>query len=93
MDVGSVDPRDVRWEIDEPRYRVHFWTESADPVTGTIGRGADEQELSGPDVHGAAVLAWAADEAAERGADWFEVFVVVDRTPGDRGLVRLTPLR
>jgi len=42
-------------------------------------------------VAAAAVLAWAAEQAAERGADWFEVFAVVDRTPGGRGLVRLTP--
>jgi hypothetical protein len=92
MDVRGVDPRDVRWEVDEPRYRVHFWTESADPVTGSLGRACDEQELSGSDVHASAVLAWAADEAVERRAASFEVFVVVDRTPGDRGLVRLTPL-
>ena len=93
MDVRPVDPRDVRWEVDRPRYRVHFWTESVDPVSGSTGRACDENELSGPDAAAAAVLAWAAEQAVERRADWFEVFAVVDRTPEDRGLVRLTPLR
>ncbi|MCZ2814630.1 hypothetical protein [Modestobacter sp. VKM Ac-2984] len=90
MDVRGVDPRDVRWEVDQPGYRVYFWTDSADPVGMRV---CDEYELTGPDVAAASVLAWAAEQAGERRADWFEVFVVVDHVPGDRGLVRLTPSR
>ena len=91
MDVRPVDPRDVRWEVDRPRYRVYFWTGSA-AHPGSAPSSA-ECELSGPDVAAAAVLAWAAEQAVERRADWFEVFVVVDPSPGGRGLVRLTPPR
>ena len=90
MQVRPVDPRDVAWEVDQPRYRVYFWTQSGDPMSTPS---SDEYELSGPDVAAAAVLAWADERAVETRADWFEVFVVVDRAPGDRGLVRLTPSR
>ena len=93
MEVRPVDPRDVSWEVDRPRYRVHFWQETADPAGGPPGRSCDEQELAGPDVDATTVLAWAAEQVVERGADWCEVFAVVDRTPGGRGLVRLTPSR
>jgi hypothetical protein len=48
-----------------------------------------EYEFSGTDA--ATALAWAAEREVELGADWSEVFAVVDRVPGDRGLVRLTP--
>ena len=88
MDVRGVDPRDVRWEVDRPRYRVYFWTAPADGV-GTPS--SDEHELSG--AHVAEVLAWAAEQAAERAASWHEVFVVVDASVEGRGLVRLTPVR
>lgn len=90
MEVRGVDPRDVHWEVDQPRYRVHFWTGSGDPVGMRV---CDEYELSGPDVDAATVLAWAGEQVAERGADRAEVFAVVDQGPGDRGLVRLTPSR
>ena len=26
VQAHGVDPRDTRWECDEPAYRVHFWT-------------------------------------------------------------------
>ena len=90
MDVAPVDPRDVSWEVDRPRYRVHLWTGSGDPETMPH---SDEYELSGPDVDAATVLAWAVEQTVARGADWSEVFAVVDLTPGGRGLVRLTPSR
>ena len=90
MDVAPVDPRDVSWEVDRPRYRVHFWTEPADPVGMRV---CDEYELSGPDVHAAEVLAWAAEQSAGRATGWYEVFVVVDAAREGRGLIRLTPPR
>ncbi|MCZ2820046.1 hypothetical protein O2V63_06890 [Modestobacter sp. VKM Ac-2977] len=93
MEVRGVDPRDVGWEVDQPRYRVYFWWGTADPAGSPPGQSCDEYELTGPDVAAASVLAWAAEQAGERRADWFEVFVVVDHVPGDRGLVRLTPSR
>ncbi|MGY1842859.1 hypothetical protein [Modestobacter sp. SYSU DS0875] len=61
---------------------------AADPVSGTPGQASEEVELSGADVDVATVLAWAADQAAGRGADRIEVFAVVDHA-GDRGLIRL----
>ncbi|MGY1838584.1 MULTISPECIES: hypothetical protein [unclassified Modestobacter] len=83
MDVRGVDPRDVSWEVDAPRYRVYLW--SAGP-----GAWSDEYELSGAGVDAAAVLAWATGRVAEPGMDRFEAFVVVDGVREGRGLVRLT---
>ncbi|MGY2081175.1 hypothetical protein [Modestobacter sp. SYSU DS0657] len=87
MDVRGVDPRDVRWEIDQPRYRVHFWWGAPGDEGRPPGSAADEYEISGADIP--AVLDWAAFRCSELGADRFEVFAVVDHA-GDRGLVRLT---
>lgn len=38
MKVSSVDPRDQNWEISDPEYRVHLFTENG---------GSDEYVLSG----------------------------------------------
>lgn len=83
MEVRVVDPRDVRWEVDQPRYRVYFWS-------GEMELACDEYELAGSGVDAAAVLAWAAGRGQELGADRHEVFVVVDTAVEGRGLVRLT---
>ena len=90
MDVAPVDPRDVHGEVDRPRYRVHSWT---GPTDGAAEPVSDEYELSGSDVGVGQVLRWAAERAVELRADRFEVFAVVDRASGGRGLVRLTPSR
>jgi hypothetical protein len=75
----SVDPRDPRWELQGPAYRVCFWR----PV-GMEAWSAREVEITGSDID--AVLAWAAHEASE--SESYQVFAVVQRD-GDVGVVRL----
>jgi hypothetical protein len=58
MHVQPVDPRDTRWEVTQPAYRVYFWQRG-----GHWGAGwaSEEWQAEGADVH--EVLAWAdADE-------------------------------
>jgi hypothetical protein len=76
--VEPVDPRDQRWEVWNPPYRVRFWRSSG---SSSASR---EIEVSGGDVE--LVLDWAEGEAA--GEESFAVFVAVERTDG-LGLIRL----
>lgn len=69
-----IDPRDQTWEVDEPTYRVCFW--SAEMAS-------DEWELLGGDVDEA--LQWAHDSADGR---TFTLHSVV-KSPGEVGLLRL----
>jgi len=73
MEVRAVDPRDQRWEVDAPHYRVYFHD-----VSGA----SEEYELSRADV--AEVLAWA---EAMRGTRTYVLYACV-RGDG-LGLVRL----
>jgi hypothetical protein len=68
-----VDPRDNRWEVDHPAYRVYFWLPGI----------TDEWELEGADVD--EVLRWAADNADGR---QYVVYTFVSDTEGP-GLIRL----
>jgi hypothetical protein len=77
LDARPVDPRDQRWEVWDPRYRVYFWRQVGD------GHHSREFEVAAKEVQD--VLAWA-DERRSAG-ETFTVFAVVDH--GDRGLVRL----
>jgi hypothetical protein len=77
MQAAPIDPRDIRWEIDEPAYRVYFWDE-------TRGWSSDEWRLSEADVH--EVLDWATEHAAGRRTTvWAEL-----GQNGEPGLVRLS---
>jgi hypothetical protein len=73
-----VDPRDTRWEVWNPAFRVYFWR--------SLGGGwmSREFEISGGDV--VEVLAWAADHAEDD--ETYTVHCVVDGADGT-GLVRL----
>ena len=73
MDVADVDPRDAKWELDAPSYRVHFHDASGS---------SDEHELTDADV--AEVLAWAEANSASRS---FVLYVCVP--VGGLGLIRL----
>lgn len=73
VQAHGVDPRDTRWEQDEPTYRVHFWTP---------GR-SSEWEVSGADVD--EVLRWAADHAEGRS---YVVYARIIGAEGP-GLIRL----
>jgi hypothetical protein len=73
-----VDPRDTRWEVWDPRYRVYFWRALEQSWASR------EFELSAADV--VDVLAWAADHA-DAGKK-YTVHCVVEAADGP-GLVRL----
>lgn len=74
MDAISVDPRDQRWQVDEPLYRVYFHE----------GTTAFEYEVFGArDVH--EVVSWA---EAEKGTRTYVLFARVDNPEGP-GLIRL----
>jgi hypothetical protein len=73
MDASSVDPRDVTWEIDRPRYRVYFHAANGS---------SDEYEVDSADV--AEVLRWAEATKADRA---FVLYACVPRE--GLGLLRL----
>jgi hypothetical protein len=83
MESRPVDPRDERWQVLSPTYRVYFWEALSPPPA----MASDEYELvDATDVH--EVLAWAEQRVLAHQS--YEVFVVVDHP--DRGLVRLAGL-
>ena len=62
MKAEPIDPRDTRWETDEPAYRVYFWDRQSDhPMPGWV---SDEWRLSSVDI--TEVLAWAEEHARGR---------------------------
>lgn len=75
MDARAIDPRDQRWEVDRPAYRVHFVRADG---------GTEEYELAGGDVLDA--LAWA--HATSGAGRSFLLYARVDG-PDGVGLVRL----
>jgi hypothetical protein len=78
MNARPADPRDTKWEVSSPAYRVYFWRRRSG------GYETEEFELDGAtDV--AEVLGWAEQRAEAR---TFTVYVVVDAL-GERGLVQL----
>ena len=84
MQVHPVDPRDTRWEVDHPAYRVYFWhyEQPRDPHGGWV---SDEWQIEDADVD--EVLNWARDNADGRR---FVVYArVVCGQLGEPGLIRL----
>jgi hypothetical protein len=85
--VRSIDPRDVRWEITSPTFRVYFWEPQPAPLDVAdhpVGYRSTEYEIRGADVP--EVLAWADAIAPRRST--YVVYAVVDHSR-ERGLVRL----
>jgi hypothetical protein len=76
--VQPVDPRDERWEIWNPAYRVHFWR------ARDGGWARREIDVSGGDVM--SVLRWAEAHASEE--ETYTVFATVESEAG-LGLLRL----
>ena len=84
MLAQPVDPRDQRWEVPQPSYRVYFW-ECPAPERADSGWTCDEWRLEDTDVD--EVLEWAQARAASRR---FAVYVeVTGGQPDGLGLVRL----
>jgi hypothetical protein len=79
LNASPVDPRDIRWEVWDPAYRVHFWRR-----LGSGGWGSREVQVSATGVSEAAE--WA-DLHANDG-ETYTLFAVVDRGDG-LGVVRL----
>jgi hypothetical protein len=78
MQVTGIDPRDIRFEVDQPDYRVYFF--------GPAGR-SDEYHLTGArDL--AEVLDWAQANAHDR---TYVVYVFTEFGPGSEQptLIRL----
>lgn len=78
LKVRPVDPRDQRWEIWQPEYRVYFWRAERGSYVSR------EFELSGGDV--LQVLSWADGNAAE--GETYVLHVAVGTADG-LGLIRL----
>jgi hypothetical protein len=80
MDARPVDPRDARWQVDDPAYRVTFWTAPHRPDAWH----AEEWELTGGDVTDA--LAWIEEHGAGRR---FTIYTAQRAGNGELGIVRL----
>jgi hypothetical protein len=78
LDAREVDPRDPRWEVWDPAYRVYFWRQL--PEGGWSAR-----VLEVADTDTTSTLGWADVEA--QNVETFQVFAVVPRD-GEIGLVR-----
>ena len=88
MNIDSVDPRDIEWELDRPVYRVYFWHQPPAPLgiqKSQMAYHSDERRVSGAeDVH--EVLTWAAETA--RPEQTFTVYIEL-MDDGSPGLIRL----
>ncbi|OHV33561.1 hypothetical protein BCD49_26345 [Pseudofrankia sp. EUN1h] len=78
--MRRVDPRDTMWELDNPVYRVYFWTR---PAHSNASPSSTEFEITETDVP--AVLDWARRTAGNR---TFVLYAVCE-ADGRKGLVRL----
>lgn len=84
MKARPTDPRDTRWEVPHPTYRVYFW-ELHRPQEPDSSWVSDEWEIEDADID--EVLNWARDTARERR---FVVYVsLTGGYPDEPGLVRL----
>lgn len=80
MQVRPVDPRDTRWEVTQPAYRVYFWQRG-----GHWGPGwaSEEWQAEGADIR--EVLAWANADELHRP---YTLYVCCE-CDGAPGLIRL----
>lgn len=81
MQVRRVDPRDIRWEIDTPAYRVYFWSRPGDHPDSSWA--SDEWQIEGADVQ--EVMAWAGTDKSRRA---YTLYVCCTRGT-EPGLIRL----
>ena len=65
MQILPIDPRDTRWEVPHPTYRVYFW-QRQQPHNPLSGWASDEWEIHDADID--EVLNWARDNAGEGGS-------------------------
>jgi hypothetical protein len=86
MNIQPVDPRDTQWQIDDPAYRVTFWSERED-TSGTPAWSASEFEVTGNGLEAEDVMSWAREQS--KGNTQVVVYVLVDRLDSRPGLIRL----
>jgi hypothetical protein len=79
VDIRAVDPRYQTSQVDEPAYRVYFWTSG--------GAASDEYDCSGADVH--AVIRWAETNSEGRSYSLWAVVPTGSHAPSGVCLVRL----
>lgn len=88
MEAQPVDPRDIKWQVGAPAYRVYFWDQAAAPPgvpPERMGWRLESMRLTSVrDVD--EVLEWA--RAPERPSRRFVVYAEVTNT-ADPGLVWL----
>lgn len=87
MNIRPIDPRDIQWQIDDPAYRVTFWSER-ESTSGTPAWAASEFEVTGPGLEAEDVISWAREHGKD--AAHTVVYALVDRRDGRPGLIRLT---
>jgi hypothetical protein len=81
VQVRLADPRDARWEVGTPAYRVYFWESS--PVSPGPGWLSEEWEISGTDVD--EILDWASRDTKHREYSLYACCTC----NGELGLIRL----
>ena len=62
MHGRPVDPRDTRWEVDQPHYRVYFWQQLGDRPDA--GWASEEWQLEDAGLR--EVLRWADNDETHR---------------------------
>jgi hypothetical protein len=78
VDARSVDPRDARWELWNPNYRVYFWRREGDAYASR------EFDVAPAEID--EVLAWIDEQRLD--GETFTLFAIVDL--GDEvGMIRL----
>jgi hypothetical protein len=81
MQARPSDPRDTRWEVDHPAYRVYFWQRSGDRLDS--GWASEEWQVEDADVQ--EVLTCASNDKAHRPYTLY----VCGSCAGGPGLIRL----
>jgi hypothetical protein len=82
VEIRPVDPRDVRWEISEPTFRVYFWKLQGFEISS--GYESSEFEVNDADV--VEVLTWADATAGDGQTYTLDVLVP---TGSELGSIRL----
>ena len=89
MRTQRVDPRDTRWEIDSPDYRVYFWKRASGPpdVPASLLGWESNEFLLTEVANVQEVMAWADQRVDPKGH--YTLYVVVDG-PNGPGLIHLS---